>query len=256
MSALRAPDLWSVLLFVKAGKTLGQRKTAFINTIRNTVDLGSEDIIHDDGNGRRTDTKGRVIQGLRNTLGKTLSSFSTTGFTKRRERSDHPDDRSEQTHQGSHAGDRRDKYQVLFKHGQFQRSRFFHLFLNSQYLLFRIQLTGRDHFFVFAQTRFHYIPYTAFLLVALSNSCIYILVRQVILHLADKFGDIAIAGRFPDREKTLDHKSQYSQKGADQDRYDDPSLVHFGQTGLGALLLGPEPTGKIGLVKIAVRSDQ
>src|SRR5258708_34054464 len=91
-------------------------QTCALPILSDTVDLGSENVVHDDGNSRSTDTKSRVIQRLGNTLGQTLRSFPTASFTKRGERTDNPKHRSEQPHQGCDRTDRRKEYQVLFQH--------------------------------------------------------------------------------------------------------------------------------------------
>src|SRR6202012_3429421 len=122
---------------------------------------------------------------------------------------------------------------------QFQRRRLFYLFLDRQHLLLRVQLRS-DHFLVFAQTCFHYITHRTLLLVALGDSCIDILVGQVILHFADELGDIAAAGSLRDGHETLDHESDDRQQCTDQDRYDDSTLIHTRETKFRALLLRPE----------------
>src|SRR5579859_5796515 len=93
-------------LLVQGSKALRQRETTFIDTVGDTINLGSENVVHDDRDRGSTDTKRRVIKGLGDTLRKPLSSLATTGFTKRGERSDHPDNRSKQTHQGSYRSNR------------------------------------------------------------------------------------------------------------------------------------------------------
>src|SRR6185437_15118243 len=129
------------------------------------------------------------------------------------------------------------------------------LFLDGHHLLLRLKL-GCNHLLVFAQAGFHHIPYRTLLLVALGDSGIHILVSQVILHFADKLSDIAVPRSLGDGQETLDNESDHSQKSAYQDRYNDTTIVHTGETTLRTFLIGPESTVKIGFSKIRVRTDK
>jgi hypothetical protein len=113
----------------------------------------------------------------------------------------------EQTEQGGYRSDGRQEHQVFFEHGKFQCSGFFHFFLDRQHFLLGIEFGNGDHFFVFAQTGFHYVSYAAFLAIAFGNSTIHIFVGQVILNLADEFIDISTTCGFANGQKSFYNKS-------------------------------------------------
>src|SRR5260221_710962 len=84
-TARPGPSAVLLSLFIKGSKALRQRETAFIDTISDTIDLSRENVVHDDGDGRSTDTQSCVVQGLGDTFGQFLRSFTTTAITQGRE---------------------------------------------------------------------------------------------------------------------------------------------------------------------------
>ena len=113
-----------------------------------------------------------------------------------------------------------------------------------------------DHFFVFAQTGFHYISHTSFLTIAFCNGAVNIFISQVILHFADEFIDISTPGSFDDCQKSFNYKSNtVSRQPIKIGTMIPPRYIRESAV-LAPSWLGQKPPLRSGLVKLLRITDQ
>src|SRR5688500_10158339 len=104
---------------MRSGKVLGNAETSFIDRVRDLVNFGSKDVVHDDRNSRVTNTKGRVDKGLRDTVRQSYG-VRVTCSRKSREGLDHTYYRSKKGDKSRYRSQGGNDHQVLFKHRKFE----------------------------------------------------------------------------------------------------------------------------------------